>query len=90
MTNSTYQPGTDGIDTYVPISGVTNHGADPYVLVNAGNHGLIKFDISDIPSTAECVSAVLSLYSWAGTGTGVPCISNIPIWNYFLDTATSI
>lgn len=70
MTISTYQPGAEGIDTYVPISGVTNHGADPYVLVNAGNHGLIKFDLSDIPSTAECVGAVLSLYSWAGTGTG--------------------
>lgn len=70
MTIATYQPGSAGIDTYVSVTGAVNHGSEPYVIVNAGNHGLIKFDVSDIPSTAECVSAVLSLYSWAGIGTG--------------------
>ena len=70
MTLATYQPDSNGTDTYVYISGSINFGGSEYILVNSNNHGLIKFDVSDIPSTADCVSATMSLYSWAGTGTG--------------------
>lgn len=55
-----YQP-SDGIDTY--LSGETNRGGDPLLQMPPTGRVLIKFDISDISSSAICSSCVMSLYT---------------------------
>ncbi|MBK8871862.1 MAG: DNRLRE domain-containing protein [Elusimicrobia bacterium] len=64
MTVATYQPGSGGIDTYVNVSTETGHGTEATLSLNTNQRILIKFDISDISSTATCSSAVMSLYSY--------------------------
>lgn len=64
MTTATYQPGSSGIDTYINVSTETGHGTEATLSLNTNQRILIKFDVSDISSTATCSSAVMSLYSY--------------------------
>jgi hypothetical protein len=68
----TSQPdGTNGIDTYLQsISGTADFGKDVAIAVGENNNatgrvtrGVIKFDLSAIPSNATIVSATLSLWT---------------------------
>lgn len=67
MSVSTYQPDpTAGMDTYIN-SGFPDINADPdpNFFVNQNLKGLIKFDVSDIPSDHVCNSATLYLRNGA-------------------------
>ncbi len=70
MTTASYQPGTAGIDTFIgsgPVKGPTS----TYLIINTTPYNaLIKFDISDIPESAVCSSATLSLYSYSDAVAG--------------------
>lgn len=71
MTTATYQPNPSaGIDTYVSLDGEINYGTVYYTSLNTNSRVLIKFDVSDISSDSICSSATMSLYTYAGDGTG--------------------
>lgn len=71
MTTATYQPDpSGGIDTYITADDEINRGTTYYVSLNSNQRVLIKFDVSDIPTDSICSSATMSLYTYAGLGTG--------------------
>lgn len=71
MTTATYHPNpAAGIDTYIAVSDETNYGTVNYAQLNTNHRLLIKFDVSDIDQNMVCSSAVMSLYTQAGVGTG--------------------
>lgn len=67
MTTSNYQPGSSGIDTCISSGDETSNGSETYFLISNQQRILIKFDISDISSSAICSSATLSLYSYSSS-----------------------
>ena len=60
----TLQPGAaDGIDTSVNSGGATyNYGVNVWLLNGSAYKGLIRFDLSSILASEQCLSAVLSLF----------------------------
>lgn len=71
LTYSSQPNGAAGMDTYIfSNSATTNFGADVAIGIGENNNatsrisrGLIKFDLSSIPSNATIVSATLSLWT---------------------------
>lgn len=65
---TTIQPdATAGIDTFInSASPTTNYGTATSLEVSTGRSSLLKFDLSAIPSGAQIISAVLSLYCYSG------------------------
>lgn len=87
MTTASYQPGTAGIDVNITAGDETDHGSDALLFLNVNKRVLIKFDISDISSSAICTSATMSLYSYVtstmtgDTWTAYPILSANSAWD---------